>query len=250
MSLFDSSNLIYTSDLPSEAANSLNGIDAFDFSGLIDNNNVSYNYLNGILLINLGTSEIDNNTLIGNNGYGIDNRIAGDVHTQYFAIIIQFNLFYSNRENLGSQAYDESYTNPTWIHNYWSNFTGYDLNSDGFYDNPYAIDGPAGSNDPASLINSPLGNTSYPVFTTFTPQTVTVVVTTTTTSNIPTTITSNVPTTITNQKTVTESNSNTSNNSSNTNSSQNSTHRTDGFGIILILVGLIGIFINRKRKLN
>jgi len=107
----------------------------------IFNNNLTLNE-RGIFLVGNPTRNTIKGNNITKNNYGIHSKYPNDN-------IIYHNNFINNTY----QAYSEASTN-TWDDgypsggNYWSNYTGVDLNYDGIGDTPYVIDGDNQDNYP------------------------------------------------------------------------------------------------------
>ncbi|MHA2009495.1 MAG: NosD domain-containing protein [Promethearchaeota archaeon] len=140
------------------------GDDSGIFLSTSSNNNISSNILNhnlwGITLVfNCHYNIISGNSIINNN-LGIyvdrsdDNIISGN-NLSYNQVGISLKecsetITYSNCFNNGFNAYDTG-SNNQWDKerrgNYWSDYTGTDLDMDGIGNTPYLIDGSAGSKD-------------------------------------------------------------------------------------------------------
>ena len=117
-----------------------------------DNNNLSYNaiYLCASYGIYLTSANNDNNTLSSNTiynnpDYGLYFEVGSDNNT------VKWNNFIDNNAGTGNQqAYDDGGNN-TFSTNYWHEWTSPDDNSDGFVDEPYAINGSTNNNDTSPL---------------------------------------------------------------------------------------------------
>ena len=103
-------------------------------------NNITNNGNNGIYLVSYSyESEISNNIISNNNiGLAIDNRSENG--------LIYNNYFENNYLNAQDNGTNNNWDNGS-IGNYWSDYTGVDLNNDGIGDIPYNISGTAGSVD-------------------------------------------------------------------------------------------------------
>jgi parallel beta-helix repeat protein len=119
------------------------------FTNAISNNN------DGICVNYSHNNNIFNNTLRNNSMYGICLK-GPDVQNN--------NLYFNNFIDNGQNGYDDGMN--TWYHtvlhegNYWSDYTGEDINGDGIGDTPYDI--PGGNNqdlypfmEPISWLNEP-----------------------------------------------------------------------------------------------
>ncbi len=138
----------------------------------VANNNVSNNHWEGISLRASGNNNVSNN-FVANNSYGIylmdtcnttvahnivsKNRLYGiyihlEIHLPLTSgdNIIKRNNILGNNPGNGSQASDDG-TNNIFTSNYWDDHDNTDLNSDGFADAPYTIEGTVNNQDPCPL---------------------------------------------------------------------------------------------------
>jgi parallel beta-helix repeat protein len=120
---------------------------------VISNNDVINNNGTGIHVIGNDNSTITNNLISNNNGYGVT-----IVNSQFNSI--SFNVF-NNNIGVSSQALDNG-TNNILNNNYWSDWTGPDVNNDGFVDDLYSIDGSAGNSDNFPIAVEPFLDLSSP----------------------------------------------------------------------------------------
>jgi len=123
-------------------------------NNLISNNNAYSNY-NGIYLYYSSNNVISNNNVSSNNDYGIylhhsSNNLISD-NNAYSNNLYGIYLYYSSNNNT---IYHNNFINNTdqvwsdsvnvWDNgkegNYWSDYTGQDLNGNGIGDTPYVID--------------------------------------------------------------------------------------------------------------
>ena len=130
ISLFASENNLVTNNL---VKNNTNGIIPFDNSdnNLVINNIVENNEY-GISLLYASNNNLVKNNLVKNNKYGIL-VVASDNNRVYH------NDFVKNE----NQAFDggSNYWDNGSEGNYWSDYTGEDINNDGIGDTPYTIPG-------------------------------------------------------------------------------------------------------------
>jgi len=146
---FSSNNMILNNTIFSSA---LNGISLQSSSGnTISGNAITYS-TNGVYLLSSSYNTISGNTVAYNTNAGIqfssssNNIISGNtVFSNYYGI--QFilsgeNTVYHNNLNNDRQAYADAVN--SWSYdgegNYWSDYSGQDLNYDGIGDNPYTVD--------------------------------------------------------------------------------------------------------------
>jgi parallel beta-helix repeat protein len=128
----------------------------------ISHNRIINNSMDGIRLVNSGTSTISKNTisqnggtilgntLTSNSGYGVSLESTRDC-------VVTGNEFIDNNPLGSSQAYDDGLNN-TFYYNYWNEWTAPDTNQDGIVDVPYPIDGAANNQDAFPLTTPPSEN--------------------------------------------------------------------------------------------
>jgi len=116
----------------------------YHHSSVLKSNSISYNGV-GISMIMSQENEICCNTISGNTGYGIslEMDIGGGQYNKF-----HHNNFISNNDGgVQASAYSEGVATNYWYSeileqgNYWSDYTGPDMNGDGIGDAPYDIDG-------------------------------------------------------------------------------------------------------------
>lgn len=133
------------------------GVYVYESPGNRVENNTIRNSMNEGIRVYIGSSTvIANNSIIGSIGYGIDVNSADNA-------IIYNNSLVNN--NGAADSYDPLHVQATnngtnqWYYknrgNYWSDWTSPDSNNDGIVDNPYALDGDSGSQDPYPLAEPP-----------------------------------------------------------------------------------------------
>jgi parallel beta-helix repeat protein len=121
--------------------NVLNGISlSWSFDSTIERNLLNENMQSGISLDNSDDNIILNNTLRNNDLYGVYLSGGSDGN-----LVFQ-NRFLNNSENAIDNGANNNWNN-SMIGNYWNDYTGYDLDMDGIGDDPYSINGSAGTLD-------------------------------------------------------------------------------------------------------
>lgn len=138
-----------------------NGISLrFSSNNIVLNNTISFNVLNGLSLHYSSSNTISDNTISYNTNAGIyllsssNNMISGNtVFSNYYGIHLTLsgeNIIYHNNFNNTQQAYSDTVN--SWSHdgegNYWSEYSGRDLNYDGIGDFSYAVDSTIQDNYP------------------------------------------------------------------------------------------------------
>lgn len=102
-------------------------------NGLITRNDVYENYYDGIGLLNSSSCEITENTIGNNQLYGVWLDSSND-------IFISHNNFINNGFQQAIIVNSKSLWHDGFEGNYWSNYTGFDLNHDGIGDEEHVID--------------------------------------------------------------------------------------------------------------
>ncbi len=146
---FSNNNIILNNTIFS---NALNGISLQSSSGNTISGNALTNNTNGVYFLSSSDNAISSNTVAYNTNAGIyffsssTNIISGNtIFSSYYGI--QFilsgeNMIYHNNLNNAKQAYTDTvnFWNYDGEGNYWSDYSGHDLNYDGIGDDPYVVD--------------------------------------------------------------------------------------------------------------
>ncbi|MEM3458472.1 MAG: NosD domain-containing protein [Candidatus Bathyarchaeia archaeon] len=132
---FSSNNIVLNNTIFS---NVLNGLSLhYSSSNTISYNTITYNINAGIYLLSSSNNMISGNTVLSNY-YGIHLTLSGE------------NTIYHNNFNNTQQVYSD--TTNSWSYNsegnYWSEYSGRDLNYDGIGDDPYLVDSTVQDNYP------------------------------------------------------------------------------------------------------
>ena len=113
-------------------------------SNVIFNNAIYENAANGIAIVRAQFNKIYNNSIYDNINYGLS--------AAYYHNTILYNDFINNNGG-GIQASDDGVKNH-YLFNYWSDYSGQDLDGDGIGDTPYNIAGSGNAKDYWPLILS------------------------------------------------------------------------------------------------
>jgi parallel beta-helix repeat protein len=128
--------------------NNYYGIEAYYSNNNTITNNTAVNNEHGIYLVcSSKNNTISHNNIISNNEYGIWlwNSYNNDIY---------LNNFINNSKNIVSYGFSTNHWNPNspitytyngkthtnYLGNYWDDYTDIDIDNDGIWDNPYAID--------------------------------------------------------------------------------------------------------------
>jgi parallel beta-helix repeat protein len=130
-------------------------------NNVVSNNTIDSSTYDGIYLHSSSNNVVSNNLILRNNYQGISlyfssnnaicgNTISSNANGIRLALSSNNNTIYHNNFNNTDQVWTDS-TN-IWIYNdegnYWSGYTGQDLNGDGIGDEPYVIDENNKDNNP------------------------------------------------------------------------------------------------------
>jgi parallel beta-helix repeat protein len=152
ISLYSSGDNVISSN--NISSNSNDGIFFYLSSDNVVSGNTISNNDDGIYLLFSGDNVVSGNTIFSNNNYGIslyystNNVVSGNTifsnnnYGIYLALYSNNNAIYRNNFNNTYQVWSDSAN--VWDDgdegNYWSDYTGQDLNEDGIGDDPYVID--------------------------------------------------------------------------------------------------------------
>jgi len=126
-------------------------------------NNISYNYVGIDMGRNTYYSNIYNNSFYRNTGYGVSiytycyyNRVYNNSFIYNNGATDTYYSSHVQASDSGANNYWNTSGTPHGYGNYWSDWSSPDSNGDGIVDNPYEIDGTAGSEDNYPLATEPL----------------------------------------------------------------------------------------------
>ena len=126
--LYSSSNVICGNTL----LNNYDGIYLYPLgNNVISGNTVVSNKYDGMFFYSSSNNVISGNALLYNNNFGIDLASSSSNNTIYHNNFNNTNQARSEWENIWNYGNEG---------NYWSNYTGQDINQDGIGDDPYVID--------------------------------------------------------------------------------------------------------------
>lgn len=189
----------------------------------IANNIMQDNGWNGIWAYQAFYSDITNNSFVSNGGYAIalNDTCYGNEITE--------NVVTGNALGMDSQAQDNGSDN-IFNYNYWDDWVSPDSDRDGYVDTPYNIDGTASNADPHPIADE------IPDETTTTPET-----SDTSSTTIPTTE-------VTDEQSSSIETTDEQSSSEETSTEPADLVGTPGFEMFSILIPIMVIGINRKRK--
>ncbi len=110
---------------------------------VIEDNNIHSNGWRGVTLHGAKHSTVRRNNLCWNAGGGAGGHLSSN-NSVYHNNFVENVLLPQAADSGVDNGWDDGYPSGG---NYWSDYMGVDANSDGIGDTPYAIDGPAGSQD-------------------------------------------------------------------------------------------------------